>query len=88
MLTIENATNLVFANEAHTTVTMDVKFAEFSEALPFTATPYDIEAHGVELYNRAIAGDFGAIGEYVPPPIDLRGDATQPQPVVEGAQTL
>jgi hypothetical protein len=29
--------------------------------VPFTATPGDCEAHGRELYVRAVAGDFGPI---------------------------
>jgi hypothetical protein len=39
--------------------------------------------HGVELYNRAIAGEFGPIGEFVETPM-----ANQPQPTSVGSQTL
>lgn len=29
--------------------------------VPFAASPNDCEAHGRELYERAVAGDFGPI---------------------------
>lgn len=34
--------------------------------IPFTASPDDSEPLGVEIYNRAINGEFGTIEEYVP----------------------
>ena len=36
--------------------------------IPFTASPDDCEQHGVEIYNKCIAGDFGAIEDFVPSP--------------------
>lgn len=39
------------------------------EPVPFTASPDDPEPHGVELYNRARAGEFGEIAPYVEPPV-------------------
>lgn len=33
--------------------------------LPFSASPNDLP-HGVEIYNRCVAGDFGPIADYVP----------------------
>ena len=39
------------------------------EPVPFTASPNDCEPHGVELYTRAMAGEFGPIAPYVEPPI-------------------
>lgn len=35
--------------------------------IPFMASPDDCEAHGRELYARAIAGEFGDIAPYVAP---------------------
>lgn len=81
MVTIELATNPVYANLDGTCITLQVKFAEFAEVMPFGATPYDPMPYGVELYNRAIAGEFGAIAPFVAPPeLD--------QPTTQGAQTL
>jgi hypothetical protein len=61
MLIIEYAKNPKYNSEDQKQIFLIVKFAEFSEELPFTATEFDTEAHGVELYNRAIAGEFGTI---------------------------
>ena len=81
MLTIEYAKNPVYANSEGTTVSLTVKFAEFNEELPFGATPHDPMPYGVELYHRAVAGEFGPIAPFVAPP-------TQDQPLTQGAQTL
>lgn len=81
MLTIESATNPVYANAEGTCIALDVKFAEFEEVTPFGATSYDSMPYGVELYNRALAGEFGAIAPYVAPP-------EFGQPISRGAQTL
>lgn len=35
--------------------------------VPFTASENDIEAHGRELFSRAVAGEFGAVEEYSAP---------------------
>jgi hypothetical protein len=81
MLTIESATNPIYGNAEGTNITLQVKFAEFNEVLPFAATSYDSMSYGVELYNRAKAGEFGPVGAYVAPPEIV-------QPTTEGAQTL
>jgi hypothetical protein len=36
--------------------------------VPFTASPDDPESLGRELYAAAMAGEFGPVAEYVPPP--------------------
>ena len=81
MLTIESATNPVYANAEGTNITLQVKFAEFAEVMPFGATSYDSMSYGVDLYNRAKAGEFGAIEPFVAP-------ASPEQPITQGAQTL
>jgi hypothetical protein len=81
MLTIESATNPVYADAEGTNITLQVKFAEFNEVMPFGATLYDPMPYGVELYNRALAGEFGPIDPYIAPP-------EVAQPTVQGAQTL
>jgi hypothetical protein len=81
MLTIESATNPVYDNAEGTYITLQVKFAEFDEVIPFGATSFDPMPYGVELYNRALAGEFGTIAAYVPPPEPV-------QPTTQGAQTL
>jgi hypothetical protein len=83
MLTIEHAHSPAYANKEGTCIALQVKFAEFNEEMPFGAASYDCMAYGVELYNRALAGEFGPIEAFV----DV-AEAIEPQPVSNGAQTL
>lgn len=74
MRTINSVINLQWANYDRTAIDMEVDFDELDEEyVQFTATPNDREDHGVELYNRAIAGDFGAIAEF-PVPDNITGE--------------
>lgn len=68
MITIEYAKNPVYINQEGTSIQLIVKFEEFNNEMPFAATTWDPEPWGIELYNRAIAGEFGPIAPYVPPP--------------------
>lgn len=43
------------------TLTLKVPFGAVD--VEFTATPNDPESHGRELYEKAINGDFGPVGE-------------------------
>lgn len=59
--------NLKWANAEQTLIDCEVNFTALAEEfLPFTASPNDSMPHGVEIYNRCIAGDFGAIAPYAP----------------------
>jgi hypothetical protein len=58
-----------------------VKWEEFNEEMPFGATTYDPEQYGVDLYNRAKAGEFGEVAPYVAPPVTT-------QPTTTGSQEL
>ncbi|NYT38856.1 hypothetical protein ERD78_18930 [Allopusillimonas soli] len=59
--------NLHYTASDGSLIGMDVFFVELGETVPFNACAADIEAHGVELYNRAVAGDFGPIAPFVAP---------------------
>jgi len=83
MFTLEYAKNPVFGNTESSCIVLDVKWAEFNEEHSFSACSFDSMQHGVDLYNRAKAGEFGEIAPYVDPMI-----ATQPQPQTQGAQDL
>jgi hypothetical protein len=57
-------------NPKHTsdqTIDLDIEHPEFGW-IPFTASPNDVEEKGRDLYAQAIAGDFGPVAAYVPPP--------------------
>ena len=67
MLTIESASNPKYTSKDENSIDLNVKFLEFNEVLPFTATPFDNTSYGVELYNRAKANEFGIVEPYVAP---------------------
>lgn len=81
MLIVQSASDPVYANAENSDINLQVKFSQFNEVLPFTATPNDPMPYGVDLYNRAVAGEFGPIAPYEPP-------VTEAQPVTTGSQTL
>ena len=83
MLTIEYAKNPVWLNAQNNEIDLIVKFVEIVDELPFTATSFDPEPYGVELYNNAVAGQYGNIAPYVPPP---PAPPTLDQPVTNGTQ--
>ena len=68
MITIQYAKDPIYCSEDGQIIDLKVKFYEFAEEMNFGATPYDPMPHGIELYNRALAGEFGPIAPYVPPP--------------------
>lgn len=68
MFTLEYAKNPKYLNEEGTVIDLLVKWEEINEELPFSATSYDCEEHGRDLYARAKAGEFGEVAPYVPPP--------------------
>jgi hypothetical protein len=80
MLTIESVTNPIYGNAEETCIICEIKFAEFNEIMPFGATAWDTESHGIEIYNNLKAGKYGVIGDYVPP-------TTPEQPQTTGTQT-
>ncbi|EGB99532.1 MULTISPECIES: hypothetical protein [Pseudomonas] len=59
-----SASSPVYANADKTAVTLTVTFASIGEA-PFTATQDDTHDYGRELFTRAVAGDFGTVGDFV-----------------------
>lgn len=65
MLTVESAREPRW-NVERTAITLLVVFAEHAAtfgAIPFTASPEDNEAHGRELFERALALEFGPLLE-------------------------
>jgi hypothetical protein len=81
MFTLEYAKDPVWNDDSGQSILLTVKWAEFNEEHSFSADSYDPMPHGVQLYNRAAAAEFGVIAPYVEPEI-------QTQPTTTGAQTL
>lgn len=61
--TIETVRNPKWDNEEHSSFTCTVKFVEFNEELPFTATPNDMYEHTQTIWNDGIAGVYGEIAQ-------------------------
>lgn len=85
MLTVEYAKDPAWNSDDGQQILLTVKFEEFNEEMPFNATSFDPMPYGVDLYNRAKAGEFGVVAPYVPL---VSVSAAQDQPQTQGAQTL
>lgn len=74
---LTSLTNPRWADEAHTMIDCEITTSQFgNEVLPFTANQNDCEAHGRGIFADIVAGVYGAIAEYVPPP--PQSTTTQP----------
>lgn len=70
--TIVEVLNPRWMNADHTMFDADILFEELTPMghIPFTATPNADTAHGVEIWEKGLAGDYGPVAEYVPPSIE------------------
>lgn len=68
--TIKAAANPRFASPDKSTILIDLEFVELVHLgkIQFLACNNDPEDHGREIFGRAIEGEFGPIGDFVPPP--------------------
>lgn len=58
-----------WSNAEQSTIDCDITTSQFGdEVLPFTASPIDCEPHGRAIFADIVAGNYGPIAEYVPPP--------------------
>lgn len=79
---LTSLTNPRWANADHTLIDCEITTSQLGdEVLPFTANPNDVEPHGRAIFADLVAGKYGPIGDYVPPPELV-------QATVDGAQTL
>ena len=73
--TLIDAKNPVWANEDKTVIWLDCKFSHYESIgmienngyYGFTADPNDVEEHGRQIFEKAKAGEYGKVGEYVAP---------------------
>ena len=69
--TLTSVSNPKWANEEKTVIDCEIKMSDFGdEVFPFSATSYDPEEHGRKIFSDLLAGVYGPIAEYVPPPSD------------------
>ena len=64
--TVTDAKNPVWANDNKNAITLDVNFAEITDAdyVSFTASPTDPVEHSRTIYANAVNGDYGAVSDY------------------------
>jgi len=62
-----SAKNPKWVDAEHTRLDLRVTFDNIPEHT-FTADPNDCEAHGRDIFAKALAGEFGPVAEYEPPP--------------------
>lgn len=86
MFTVEYVKNLKWENAEHTMFSCIVKYEEFNEEHPSGISPTDPYAHIQEIWTKGIAGEYGEIAEYIPPPTPE--NPPEDQPITEGTQTL
>jgi hypothetical protein len=68
MATVLNVNDPIYVTATGNAINCNVLFEGNTEYLPFTATSYDVEPYGVALYDQLIAGDWGPVSPYIPPP--------------------
>lgn len=64
-------------------ILLTVLFAEIGTEIEFAASPDDTEAHGRDLYARALVGEYGDIAPYVAPVETLDQTRTRLQAAVQ-----
>jgi hypothetical protein len=63
-----NVTNPIWTNAEHTMINCIVTF-ETIGTVPFTANPLDTSnPSSKQIFDQCVAGDYGVVAEYVPPP--------------------
>ena len=58
-----------WVNAEQTMIDCEITTSQFGdEVLPFTADQNDVEEHGRAIFSDLVAGKYGTVAEYVPPP--------------------
>ena len=62
-----DAKNPKWSDAEKTCIEVEAKWQHLESEgyLPFGADPNDVEAHGVDLFNRCVAEEFGTVADYV-----------------------
>ncbi len=76
---IEYAKNPQWVNAEHTLIDLTVKFSEFAEEVPFTASNSAAESYTNEIFNQAMLGNYGVIAEYQEPEVTTTTSTTVSQ---------
>src|ERR1035437_7230345 len=92
-MNIISAHSPAWANAQHDCITLMVLFKEHQALgdLRFGAHPEDTEPHGRELFDRAVAGEFGPVVEFEPhifTPEEVRAQKLAEIASIESANSL
>jgi len=87
MFTIQYVKDLKWVDAEHTMFSCIVKYEEFNEEHPSGINATDPYAHIHEIWTKGIAGEYGTIAEYTPPPAPVAAPQEE-QPIAQGTQTL
>lgn len=68
MFTVQTVRELRWMDAEHTMFECVVKYAEFEDEHPTGVSAIDHYEHIQTIWANAIAGNYGSIAEYVPPP--------------------
>jgi hypothetical protein len=68
MSIVETIHSPVYVDETGTRIDCMVKFDTVPVEVPFTADANDVEEHGRAIHAALVAGQYGHIVAYVPPP--------------------
>jgi hypothetical protein len=68
---LTSLSNPRWANAEQTAIDCEITTSQFGdEVLPFTASANDCETHGRAIFADIVAGVYGEIAGYVPPPAE------------------
>lgn len=71
MWIVEALTNPIYADASGDVINCEITFDNIGNPLPFTANANDVEEHGRAVYAALVAGEYGPIAPYVPPPAQV-----------------
>lgn len=81
-----SVSNPRWANAEQTMIDCEITTSQFGdEVLLFTAMANDVEAHGRGIFADIVAGVYGEIGAYVPPPEPENNTATPSSGEIPGS---
>lgn len=85
--------NPYWLNAEHTLIECEVNFNHvgFETWTPFCADPKDYMPYSKQIFDECVAGNWGAIAEYIPPVVHDESTVVEVganQPTSTGAQTL
>lgn len=77
-----NINTPIYSNAENTTINIVADIDGVGGGVPFTASANDPEQTGRDIYANAIAGEYGAVAAYIPPP-----PLTQPEIILQNTAT-